>query len=63
MNAMSIAEIAKILNLHPKAVKSRLIRAGLKPVEYAGPTGMYNPAVVDIIREAKPAGRPKKPKQ
>jgi hypothetical protein len=60
MNAMSIAEIARILKITPKAAKSRLIRAGLKPTEYAGPTGMYDPSVVEIIREPKPAGRPKR---
>ena len=60
MNAMSIAEIARMLKITPKATKSRLIRAGLKPVEYAGPTGMYDPSVVEMIRKPRPAGRPRK---
>ena len=57
---MPITEIAKILNLHPKAVKGRLQRAGIKPVEYAGPTGMYDASVVEIVRNERPRGRPRK---
>ena len=62
MNAMTAKEIAEILNIHPKAVKSRLRRARIEPIAYAGPTAMYDPSCVEAIREVSKGGRPKKAK-
>lgn len=61
---MSAAEIAEILGINQKAVKTRLLRAGIQPVAYVGggPTALYAPDVVDKIREVPGRGRPKKAK-
>jgi predicted ArsR family transcriptional regulator len=60
MNAMTAKEIADILKIHPKAAKTRLRRAGIQPIAYAGPTAMYDPSCVDLIREVSKGGRPRK---
>jgi len=57
---MTIAEIAKELNIKPKAAKTRLIRYGFKPISYAGPTGIYDPSALEAIRNAPGRGRPSK---
>jgi len=60
MNAMTAKEIGEILGIHPKAAKTRLRRAGIEPVTYAGPTAMYDPSCVEAIRDVPGKGRPKK---
>ena len=60
MNALTVTEIGALLGISAKAAKLRLFRAGIKPVAYAGPTGMYDPAVVEAIRAIRPSGRPRK---
>jgi hypothetical protein len=60
MEYMTAKNIAKILGINPKAAKMRLLRAGVQPIEYIGPTAIYDPAVVDLIREVSKGGRPKK---
>jgi predicted ArsR family transcriptional regulator len=63
MNGMTVKEIAEELGIHPKAAKTRLIRAEIKPISYAGPTGVYDPSAVDRIRNVPGKGRPRKPDQ
>ena len=60
MNAMTAKEIAGILNIHPKAAKTRLRTKGIKPIGYAGPTALYDPSCVEAIREVSRGGRPRK---
>jgi predicted ArsR family transcriptional regulator len=60
MNAMTAKEIAEILKIHPKAAKTRLRTKGIKPIAYAGPTAMYDPSCVEIIRKVSKGGRPRK---
>jgi hypothetical protein len=60
MNGMTVNEIGAALGIHPKAAKMRLRTKGIKPIAYAGPTAMYDPAVVDFIREVSKGGRPRK---
>ncbi|MDR2419219.1 MAG: hypothetical protein LBD79_09220 [Treponema sp.] len=59
---MTIKEIAEKLGLGQPAVKMRLRVASIKPIVYAGPTAIYDPSVVDLIRNVPPRGRPRKPK-
>jgi IS30 family transposase len=59
-NLITIALIAKELNRQPDTVKRQLQSKGIKPVEYHGPTGMYNISVIEEIRIVPPVGRPKK---
>jgi hypothetical protein len=59
MNGLTIREIALILKIQPKAVTARLLNAGILPKEKAGRTNIYDPLVVDAIRNIK-MGRPKK---
>jgi hypothetical protein len=62
MNGMTVNEIGEKLGISPKAAKMRLVRHNIKPIGYAGPTGIYAPEVVDLIREVSKGGRPKKSK-
>ena len=59
-NGLTVAEMAKELNLQPDTVKRRLQTKGIKPSGYAGPTALYDPSALEAIREVKPVGRPKK---
>jgi hypothetical protein len=60
MNGLTVTEIGAQLGISAKAAKLRLFRAGIKPLGYAGPTAMYDPAVVEAIRAIHPSGRPRK---
>jgi hypothetical protein len=58
IQGITISEMAKELGLQRHTVEQRLIRAGIKPTTYEA---LYDPSVLDRIREAK-RGRPSKPK-
>jgi hypothetical protein len=60
MNGMTAKEIGEAIGIHPKAAKTRLRRAGIAPIGYAGPTALYDPACVEKIREVSKGGRPRK---
>jgi predicted ArsR family transcriptional regulator len=62
MDGMTAAEIAGKLGITSRAAKMRLVRAGAVPIGYAGggPTALYDPSVVDLIRTVAGRGRPKK---
>ena len=60
MNGLTIREIAEILNIEPKAVTARLLNAGIQPKQKAGRTNIYDPSVVEAIRNVPGKGRPKK---
>jgi hypothetical protein len=60
MNGMTAKEIGEALNIHQKAAKTRLRRAGIAPIGYAGPTAMYPAEAVEAIRNVPGKGRPKK---
>jgi predicted ArsR family transcriptional regulator len=60
MNGMTAKEIGEALGIHPKAAKTRLRTKGIKPIGYAGPTALYDPSCVDLIRSVPGKGRPKK---
>jgi predicted transcriptional regulator len=62
MEGLTHEEIAKILGISPQAVKTRLIRRGIRPKQQAGRLNFYDPEVVDLIREASKGGRPRKEK-
>ena len=62
MEEMTIAEIAGVLGLNKKTTWARLKTAGMKPVRMVGTTAIYSPDVVEQIRTARPAHRPKKDK-
>ena len=59
---MTIKEIADALGITPGAVKIRLQRKNIKPVKIVGQTGIYDPAVMEAIRNVPGRGRPKKSK-
>jgi hypothetical protein len=60
MDGMTVNEIGAALNINPKAAKMRLRTRGIKPIGYAGPTALYAPASVELIRVVSKGGRPKK---
>jgi hypothetical protein len=60
MNGLTVSEMVKILNRLPSTIKKQLKAAGIKPIEYAGPTAIYDPSVVEAIRNVPGRGRPKK---
>lgn len=59
---LTVKQIAEKLELSQTAAKMRLYRLGIKPTIYVGNTGLYDPSVVEQIRESAPPGRPRKPK-
>jgi hypothetical protein len=52
-----------ILGISPQAVKTRLLRRGIKPKQQAGRLNFYDESVVDRIREVSKGGRPRKEKR
>jgi hypothetical protein len=62
MNGMTVNEVGAALGIHPKAAKTRLRRANIKPIGYAGPTALYDPSCIENIKEVSKGGRPKKDK-
>jgi predicted transcriptional regulator len=62
MEGLTHEEIAKILEISPQAVKTRLLRRGIKPKQQAGRMNFYDDSVIEQIREASKGGRPKKDK-
>jgi predicted transcriptional regulator len=63
MEGLTHEEIAKILGISPQAVKTRLLRRGIKPKQQAGRMNFYDDSVIEQIREASKGGRPKKDKK
>ena len=61
MEGLTVAEIADRLGITPDTAKKRLQKHGIKASRYAGPTALYDPEVVDVIKDSNPVGRPKKP--
>jgi hypothetical protein len=60
MEGLTIREIAEQLGITPINAKFRLLRFNIEPTAKAGRTNIYDPSVVDIIRNVPPPGRPKK---
>jgi Mn-dependent DtxR family transcriptional regulator len=60
VDELTVSEISKALNLKPVTVKKRLQKKGIKPVRYVGITAIYEPTVLELIREVPSRGRPKK---
>ena len=60
MDGLTVKEIAERLGITSDTAKKRLQKHKLTPKEYAGPTALYDPSVVDKIRKVAPVGRPKK---
>jgi hypothetical protein len=57
---ITIKFMSKELKREPDTVKRQLQAKGIKPVEYHGPTGMYEHSAMEEIRIVPPVGRPKK---
>jgi hypothetical protein len=60
MNGVDVNEIGAALGIRPKTAKMRLLRAGIQPIGKSGPTAIYNPSVIELIREVSRGGRPRK---
>lgn len=60
MKGLTVAEMAKRLEISPNAVKSRLHRAGIEAHAYAGMCGLYQEKDYKAISAPRPAGRPRK---
>jgi hypothetical protein len=60
MEELTAKDIAALLGIPLETVKSRLKRKKIEPVRYVGPTGIYDPSVVDKIRAVPGKGRPRK---
>jgi hypothetical protein len=58
IQGITISEMAKELGVPRHTVETRLIRAGIKPLTYEA---IYDPAVLEAIKDAK-RGRPPKAK-
>jgi len=63
MEGITIREIAKQLKISIHAVTLRLKKANIQPSFQAGNTYLFDPAVVDQIREVSKGGRPRKDSQ
>jgi hypothetical protein len=59
MQGMTVKSIGAALGISQEAAKMRLRKHGIKPIEYAGPTAIYDPSCLDVIRETEKRG-PKK---
>jgi hypothetical protein len=60
MEGLTIAEMAERSGLTAATVKTRLYRAGIKPIAYAGPTAFYAEAAYEAVKGERSMGRPKK---
>jgi DNA-directed RNA polymerase specialized sigma24 family protein len=60
VEGLTIPEIAKILGVSVPTVKFRIVRAGIQPKTQAGRMNFYSEDVVELIKEPKKSGRPKK---
>jgi predicted ArsR family transcriptional regulator len=60
MDELTVREIAEKLGINPGAAKIRLQRQGIKPIKIVGQTAVYDPAVVEAIRNVPGKGRPPK---
>ena len=60
MNELTVLEIAEILKIPFGTVKSRIKLHGIKEVRKVGRTNIYDPSVVERIRNSTSVGRPKK---
>jgi hypothetical protein len=54
----TIREMADILDLKFAAARTRVSRAGIKPVKMAGPIGLYPKDTLEKISSVPPRGRP-----
>jgi IS30 family transposase len=61
-NGLTVSEMASELGENPDTIKRRLQRKEIKPIAYAGPTALYDPSVIELIRNVPGKGRPRKPK-
>jgi hypothetical protein len=60
MNELTVNEIAEKLGVPFETVKVRIRSAGINPVRKVGRTNIYDPSVVEAIRNVPGKGRPKK---
>ena len=60
MEGLTILEMADMLGITKDAAKKRLKKHGIKPKEFKGFTAMYDPSVVETIKNIAKAGRSKK---
>ena len=60
MEGLTIREIAETLGILPKTVQKRLEAAKIPPKCFAGRTAIYDPSVVEAIRNEPGRGRPPK---
>jgi len=60
MKELTVKEIADILEIPSKTVTSRIRLLGIKEVRKVGKTNIYDPNVVQQIKNPNPVGHPKK---
>jgi len=60
MKEITIKEIAEKLGISQTAAKGRLYRLDIQPLRLIGNTGIYDPSVIDKIKNVNPVGRPPK---
>jgi hypothetical protein len=58
-NYYTVNEMAELEKEKPKTIYQRIFRKDIKPV---APDALYDEAAYDLIKNAPPAGRPKKSK-
>ena len=57
---MTVRDMSESLKIPMDTIKSRLRALKIAPVRYVGQAAIYDPAVLNLIREPKPRGRPRK---
>jgi hypothetical protein len=62
MDGLTVSEMVKVLDRMPSTIKKQLKAAGIKPIEYAGPTAIYDKSALEAIRSVPARGRPPKAK-
>ena len=62
MDGLTVSEMVNILGRMPSTIKKQLKAAGIKPIEYAGPTAVYAKSALEAIRNVPSRGRPPKAK-
>jgi hypothetical protein len=60
VNGLTHREIAEILGISAQSAKVRLMKAGIKPIDHAGKTNIYDPSCINKIKEVSKGGRPPK---
>jgi hypothetical protein len=60
MEELTITDMMNQTGINRETIKKRLLANGIRPIRIIGTTGIYNPSVLEVIKETPSRGRPKK---